>query len=181
MTFDMAQFIAGCVLLSLAIGYACWTRIRVWLLREDFFVIRDELWDKARELGALDHPEHRAARHHLNACIRAAHLISVPVLIRFALASEGQKSACPDTPSDDNPELTRAMEHARRRLIKRVGRYLVVERPLSALIYICAMGTWFVVRTVAARFVNSSAPEELSQVDDAYSKRSPKKLVPLDV
>ena len=70
------QLLGGMLLLSSLLAYACWTKIRVWMLREDLFAIRDRLWDRMRAEGMLDHPAHRSYRNALNALIRLAPAIS---------------------------------------------------------------------------------------------------------
>lgn len=67
-------FIIGCALFSASLSYAWWTRLRVLLLREDLFHLRDELFDAAIAHDRLDDPAHRDLRNRFNGLIRFAHL-----------------------------------------------------------------------------------------------------------
>jgi len=81
------QLVLFSTLLSLAIAYAWWVRFRVWMLREDLFSIRDQLWDTMLEEGTLDDPEHRRVRDEINALIRIAPLFSVWTVIGIIIST----------------------------------------------------------------------------------------------
>ena len=87
MTFEICQLFIGIAVVSLSVNYAIWSKVRVTFLREDLFRVRDELWDKMRELDSLDHPAHVVHRDFLNSCIRVAHLISVPTILHFLIVN----------------------------------------------------------------------------------------------
>src|SRR4051794_29632881 len=76
-----------CTALALLVCYAWWSRFRVWLLRQDLFAIRDEVWDRMRAAGALDHPSHRQFRDGINSMIRFAPDLSLFTVWRMLLTN----------------------------------------------------------------------------------------------
>ena len=76
----MLLIFVGMMMISLALSYAWWYKVRVIRLRQDLFDARDALFDSALEMGALDDPAYRAARRHLNAIVQLADAITLPVL-----------------------------------------------------------------------------------------------------
>lgn len=58
------------------VGYAMWVKARVWMLRQDFFAIRDRLWDEMMDRGELDTEVHRWYREVINEMIRFAPALS---------------------------------------------------------------------------------------------------------
>lgn len=83
MWYDLAMVSLGTFLVSASVCYACFSVLRVYLLQEELFAIRDALWDKARELNAFDMPEYVRARQHINSCIAVAKLLSVDSVVLY--------------------------------------------------------------------------------------------------
>lgn len=79
-------------ILSLAISYAWWVRLRVWLLRQDLFNLRDELWQQMSENGTLEDESYQQTRNALNQLIRLAPYFSFFVLARILLEDTGEVS-----------------------------------------------------------------------------------------
>lgn len=75
------QLVIGCFGLSLVLTYAMWLHSRVWILRQDLFSIRDDLWMKMHKKNLLDHPAHREARSAINSMIRFAPLFNLFTLV----------------------------------------------------------------------------------------------------
>ncbi len=80
MIHDYVMIFIGTSLIAGCLSYACWTRLRVILLRQRLFDIRDHLWDEAQAYRGLDDPAYVEARHRLNAAIRLAHWLTLPVI-----------------------------------------------------------------------------------------------------
>lgn len=78
------QLIIGCALVSFGVSYAWWIKVRVWLLRQDLFEIRDRLWDEMRVQGKLEDPEHVRLRKSINSMIRMANWLSFWALLQVA-------------------------------------------------------------------------------------------------
>jgi hypothetical protein len=112
------QLIIDTTLLSLGIAYAWWVRFRVWILREDLFSIRDKLWDRMRDEGALDDPDHRRVRDEINALIRIAPLFSLLTVFRFIL--EREKPVIDDMRNAREP-----IRAARDEVVNRLACYLL--------------------------------------------------------
>jgi hypothetical protein len=119
------------ILLSAVLSYAWWIRFRVWMLRQDLFVIRDRLWDSTRSEGGLDDPEHRRVRDSINALIRIAPLLSLWTIVRiFIEGPESKERARPLTGSRANEALEQA--------VTRVSCYLLFQT-ISGLILLTIM------------------------------------------
>jgi len=83
----------GSLGISLVTVYLMWVQFRVVVFRQQIFAIRDELWDQARKLDALDDMAHRKARRLLNGLIRFAPMLNVATLMVLFIRSSGSKSA----------------------------------------------------------------------------------------
>jgi len=112
------------VLLSVIATYAWWVHFRVWIFRQDLFLIRDRLWDQALLAGELDNPHHRAARDALNGFIRLAPYLSVSSLAMFLLSEEKGAGSAGVASAGAAPK---AVEDARLALIRRIRRFLLAE------------------------------------------------------
>ncbi len=121
MDFEYTVLIAGLATTSLALAYANWVRVRVIRLRQDLFEIRDDLFDAAAALCAFDDPAYREYRAGINAMIRFASVLSVPMIV-FANTS---KERTDDFMRSEDAELQEAIDHARSRLESLLATYLI--------------------------------------------------------
>lgn len=137
--------IIGSLIFSLGITYFWWVKFRIWRLREDLFVIRDELWDRARAGGNLDNESHRQFRDVMNSLIRIAPDLTFFTLIRIQLVSDSSQ----EVPLSD--QLTE-VEEARRKVITRLDRYLLRETLVGfmASIAIWIVCYWILIPTTRA-------------------------------
>ena len=87
------ELILACVGLSLSISYLWWVWWRVWIFRQDLFVIRDRLWDAVRAGGLLDDPAHRECRQDINAMIRLAPVLSLFTFLELFEFVEGESAS----------------------------------------------------------------------------------------
>lgn len=178
MALDLIIIAVGSFLVSSAFAYAWWASIRVTFLREELFAIRDRLWDVARERGRLTDAAHIQARRHLNAIIRTAGLYSVPtlnVMVRRGrnLPSEDRMATC------DNV-LGKAIDEAYGASWELLTRYIFFQHA-SGWVAIVRLLSWHFLnrrrpirsivnarpqRREESKWVNSSRPELLSEVDD---------------
>jgi hypothetical protein len=111
--------------LSLVVSYAWWTKVRVWILRQRLFTVRDELWDTMREKGLLDSPAHVRVREGINALIHLAPAFSFVVMAK--ILSDGVRQKPPVT------ERIQVAEEALQEAIVTVANYLFYST-LSGLI-----------------------------------------------
>lgn len=127
------QIILGSVLISGAITYAWWVRFRVWMLRQDLFTIRDELWDEMRSRHMLDDPAHRQLRDGVNAFIRVAPILSIFTILRTL--AEGVKANVLNLaePADE------AIKAARSKVVARVSRYILFESLTGLILVLIAV------------------------------------------
>ena len=112
------QFLLGVFLLSSMVSYAWWVRFRVWMLRQDLFEIRDQLWIEMVEAGLVDHPDHRQLREVLNGAIRFAPRFSVFSVARIL----DRNPRVAFIPNKESPE---AVKQAFGRLMTCLGTYLI--------------------------------------------------------
>src|SRR5208337_596404 len=136
------QVVVFSVLLSSALCYAWWVRFRVWMLRQDIFNIRDELWDSMRLSGELDDPSHREMRDALNALIRLAPLLSVLTILEV-LTDETYAAVL------TRKDLGVAVQNARHLTVIRVTRYVFFETFSGLLAVIVVAAVVFFIRRPA--------------------------------
>src|SRR4051812_41746641 len=74
--------------LSAVFTYVWWMKFRVWRFREDLFLIRDTIWDRAREANELHLEAYREFREGINAVIRLAPMLSIFTLLHLIFALE---------------------------------------------------------------------------------------------
>ncbi len=147
------QLIFGTTMLAAGLSYAWWVGFRVWMLRQDLFSIRDELWDAMKARDSLDEPAHRAMRASLKAFVRVAPLLSVFTLL--GILAEGASSHHVDEPSDF-PEI----EAARHKTVSRVMNYLFFETLMGlaivvgvSVICLLILTPFRIVKTAFSRWV----------------------------
>lgn len=135
----------GSLIFSFGITYFWWVKFRVWKLREDLFVIRDELWDRARAEGNLDHESHRKFRDVINSLIRIAPILTFFTFFRIILVSDGSEEIEQCDPLTE-------VEEARRKVISRLVHYLLRETlvGLLASIAISVLCYWILIPTKRA-------------------------------
>ena len=76
------MLITGVFLLSSTITYMWWTKFRIIVLRQELFLIRDNLWFEMQEAGKLDDPGYQFVRSSFNRAIQAASLWSFTFLLQ---------------------------------------------------------------------------------------------------
>lgn len=124
MGFDLTSvlFYVNCFVLSLIVTYAAWVKVRVVLLRQRLFEIRDGLFDEVLLLGALDDPGYRDARTRMNANIRFVPALSIPVM--YFLGNSYDGDGVPVVHSD-NPDVQKAIDRARESMHRAIYRYVM--------------------------------------------------------
>jgi hypothetical protein len=149
------QIVLATLLISILITHAWWVRFRVWMLRQDLFAIRDDLWMSMQAQGRLDDPDHQMAREVIQTMIRLAPSISVIFILRGLVEwAESRASGASRDPSiarSGVPEVDLAMSRAS----QRVARYLTRQTLTGLLMFVTfALGTRLirVPMSVASRF-----------------------------
>ncbi len=117
------ELIIGVFSLSSFLAYAWWTKVRVWMLRQDLFEIRDRLWDRMRAEGLLDHPAHRWYRNNLNALIRFAPALSW-LLILTVLSHDTDLTPTLTGLKVEHDELPKPVSEASEEVVNCIVRYL---------------------------------------------------------
>lgn len=153
------QLFIGVSGLTLAAFYMYWTRLRVIVLRQQLFAIRNDLWDKARELDALDDPAHKEEREKFNKMIRNAHELSLPNLLYTIIAFKDDEEE--SNIVSDNPELMKAIEVASDRAVRCIIRYIVLYRPISGGLVTALVGVTLSVHGSIARWFRGNGPTKL--------------------
>ena len=97
-TIKLILFCVGFIGLSCTISYMWWAKIRVWMLRQDLFLIRDALFDKAREKDFFDHQHYKSTREAINGMIQFAPHMSITTLVEL-IKLDLSPVACEDNES----------------------------------------------------------------------------------
>lgn len=82
-TMKLILFCVGFIGLSCTISYAWWAKMRVWMLRQDLFLIRDTLFDKARQKDFFTHEHYKNTREAINSMIQFAPHMSISTLLEL--------------------------------------------------------------------------------------------------
>jgi hypothetical protein len=130
------------LILSATITYVFWVRLRIWLLRQDLFNIRDELWQKMRDGGTLNDEHYLATREAFNATIRIAPWLSFIVLGRILFSGVHHRH---------HGKVLEAVIDARRQAIDRLLKYMLFETATG----------WLVVSVASLHFVKSMVEKQL--------------------
>lgn len=161
------SFIAGPLLISLAVSYAWWSKVRVIRIRQDIFDKRDELFDLAVELNGLDDPAYRFARDHLNALAATVESLSLPALFFVAAEMCGDDAPSTTRPRHADPRMdekivatmgwcsTRIMRY----LLRETASGLILSGPGKVIGYSNAIKT--LMTRNAKAWVSSSYPDDL--------------------
>ncbi|MCK6631934.1 MAG: hypothetical protein L6Q31_06115 [Fimbriimonadaceae bacterium] len=120
----MALLIIGTVLVSGALTYALWVKVRVMCLRQDIYDARDWLFDLASKEGALQDPAYVDFRERLNVLARTAQVISFPLM---AYALEHVDRTPGKMPEAENRKIQGAVDKITEDLGRRIQRYLFWE------------------------------------------------------
>ena len=132
----MLLVILGSLIISLALSYAWWTRVRVVNLRQDIFDIRDELLDEAADCSGLQDAAYKQARAWLNGMAAGAHVIaSGPVLVYIHTLQRRTESAS-KRPKSDIAKLNKAIDSAVSKCGLRIARYILRET-LPGIVFSC--------------------------------------------
>lgn len=137
--FDMVWIAIGVMLVSWALTYAWWVKVRVVCLRQHIYDIRDQLFDYAVTHGHLDDEAYRQARRQLNAIAAGVDVITVPVvgyMVRHGVSEEA-------LPKSDNEAMQAKIDASIEACFSRVFYYLknetftgVVVRRMMYLVWI---------------------------------------------
>lgn len=120
----MAWLIVGTILVSGALTYTVWVKVRVMCLRQDIYDARDWLFDLATKEGALQDPGYVDFRERLNVLARTAHVISFPLM---AYALEHVNRTKVKLPTAENQRIQDAIDKTTEGLGRRIQRYLYWE------------------------------------------------------
>jgi hypothetical protein len=168
------RIIAACLGLSLLITYAWWVRVRVWVLRQDLFAIRDDLWDAMRANDQLTNPAYRDLRDGANSLIRLAPFLSVWTIARTILSRDDFRQLLVRDPHIVELDL------ARLAILRRIVRYLLFES-LSGLVILAVTGVFglsgMVVRRLQQRLGWLIDSKELQTLDQRLSRSGTDSLV----
>jgi hypothetical protein len=166
------QFCLGLLALGLTVNYVVWSQVRVFFLRQEFYLIRDQLWDKAQLGGFLDDPEYRATRHQIHLLIRCARSLHVAI---FEFDEAAEVGVLPRSLRED---VRRECEAALAECAKVAVRYMLLYRA-SGLMYLTLRmsGGWATaIRRLTEQVSHSFAtsfPRSLAIVTSAENRSIP--------
>lgn len=124
----------GSLILGTTVAYALWVKVRVWMLRQDFFAIRDRLWDEMMDRGEVNADVHRWYREVINEMIRFAPALSWG-MVYLLLRHEREITPADKSRRFDPAEYPEPVARAARDVEQCVLRYLFRWSPLGWLIY----------------------------------------------
>lgn len=129
----MWAVIVGSTLVSFAVTYAWWAKVRAIALRQNIYDVRDQLFDAAAAIGggSFSDPAYREARTRLNGiAVSAEFIASGPALIylHVLFRTTGRRLTIPET---DNQDLSRAIKDAMRGCEDRIAGYVLHETALG--------------------------------------------------
>lgn len=152
----LLKVIALTTLLGAVTTYALWIRVRVLLLRQDLFAIRDALFDRIVKLGKLDDPAYRHARDEINGVIRIAAGLSVST-IGYAITCKAKGTP---TPTSEDEAVREAVRDAKSKAATRLGKYLLRET-LGGIFITCWM--WVFPKKVRKDMAETRLNEHLDR------------------
>lgn len=124
MTLGITTLCIAVFCLSIVITYLYWIKVRVIRLQQEIFDKRDELFDMAAEINALDDPAYQFMRHCMNGLIRFVPDISMPLVTYLVSHDDGEEKTFPKS---SNPALQHYIEEVSAWTAKRLYRYIVRE------------------------------------------------------
>jgi hypothetical protein len=163
----------GVFLIATAAMWAWWVKLRIIFLQEELFIIRNRLWDRAKELNAFDDEAYQYARAHLNRSIKAARFISLATVEYVATHLADLEPQQP--PSTEKKALAEAIEEAYRQSAIRIRNYLLLDTMPGRIYLLRAKFAGLIdplhyaeeplnarVKEHTTKWIRSRAPESLS-------------------
>lgn len=129
----LIQIAIGMSILSIVGLYIGWRSYRVFLLRLKLLKTRNELWDRARDLNALDDRAYLHTRSILNSLIRHSHRVD---LVKMALSQSETETDVSQEFKSGSEELDLAINSAISDVAHTIGRYVVWYRPFTGILVI---------------------------------------------
>src|SRR5581483_8111167 len=156
--FDPAiiELFAGCFIIGAVVNYYVWCRVRLVLLRQELFAVRDALWDQAAEKGFLGDARYRAIRHRINGCIRGAAFLNIDTLT-LSSGAEADELPCASSPAAQS-----ACDEAVAQCGWIIVKYVMFHR---------ASGWFYILRTFAGA-LSQRAKEHAWDLAKAWIKSS---------
>ncbi len=156
--------------LSLSVSFGVWSRIRVLFLRQEFFRIRDDLWDAAFRLNAFDDPAYRDARSHINSVISSAPLLSIQsLMLASSMASKRE------VPISDNPDMNNEINKAMGQCADKIHRFVLWHKT-SGWFTMMIVGFSRLSRSLSKQWVESDSAERVR--DHSQTPKKPTGMVP---
>lgn len=130
MTSELLRLILWFTALSLVLAYALWVKLRVVLLRQALFEIRDDMFDQVAALGRLDDPAYLVRRASINSVIRISGTLT-PVTIAYLVGT-----ATPaDMPTSTDKNVQDVLLKTHDRVVRRLTRYISRETLTGVLLF----------------------------------------------
>lgn len=133
LTINLVILFLAVFSLSNAFFYLAWTKVRVTILRQMLFEIRDNLWDTAFKMGRFDDPAYKRSRSHLNNMIRLCGYYSIPTIMLLAkmekeLKDIGEFPELPEKRPSENPVMEAAIAEAESKASRLIVFYVLFWR-----------------------------------------------------
>lgn len=159
---ELLPLFLGTFLLTFVVCSAWWIRVRVILLREELFAVRDELWDRAFELEKLNDSAYQEMREHINALIQAAGYVTFITLILATMSGRNP----PERRRSEDEQLQESIDLAYTKVAKSVLGYCLDDTLTGKLgkmfAKLAGVGGWLV--ELSQNWVRSSEPELLARL-----------------
>lgn len=185
------QLVIGVVLVSGAITYSLWIVVRVLLLRQDLYDLRDHLFDEAAKIGALKDPAYRDLRNTLNGLARIADRVNIPTAVSIAIQEPPRRGDTPTgRPESPREDVQHLVDVVYDRLSQRLLRYLLLETApgwvllLAFLVALLPLGLAMAVSRALANQLRSQGIRRISclvrtRLPEVVAPRHQENLQPL--
>lgn len=122
----MINLTIGILLISVALTYHQWAKLRVQFLRQTLFDVRNQLWDDVRAMGKLEDPAYQATRQFLNSLISICGYLSIDT-IKIICESEPPEGNT-ERMRSENLDLDKLLDEARTAAADKVVTYVLFHR-----------------------------------------------------
>ena len=160
------------MLVSGALTYAWWVKVRVVCLRQHIYDIRDDLFDYAAGHDCLDDEAYRETRKQLNAIAVGADLITIPVILYMLTHGHNERTLT----KSENEAMQVRIDSSIEACVVRVLYYLKNET-FTGVAFCQMMYLFRIGERIEEQAIRYWTLSDSPQVIEHYSERTEKDLL----